>query len=194
MKKKNDVGKFFIYFSIAVMIIYLVSRFNKNKIAMGEEFENGFFEIDTWDKKTNEVIATLNPKIIEGTTNFIHRLEKEGIKARVYSGYRTFAKQSELYLVGRDGSGKKTVTNADAGRSYHNYGLAFDLVEIKGGKAIWENPNWERIAEIGKNVFGFEWGGDWKNFKDRPHFQKTFGKSTLDYLALVQSGIDERLV
>ena len=27
---------------------------------------------------------------------------------------------------------------------------------------------------------GYEWGGDFKSFKDKPHFQKTFGKSIND--------------
>jgi peptidoglycan L-alanyl-D-glutamate endopeptidase CwlK len=26
--------------------------------------------------------------------------------------------------------------------------------------------------------YGWEWGGDWKKFKDAPHFQKTFGYTT----------------
>jgi hypothetical protein len=26
--------------------------------------------------------------------------------------------------------------------------------------------------------YGWEWGGRWTNFKDMPHFQKTFGKTT----------------
>ena len=27
---------------------------------------------------------------------------------------------------------------------------------------------------------GYQWGGDFKTFKDKPHFQKTFGNSTND--------------
>jgi peptidoglycan L-alanyl-D-glutamate endopeptidase CwlK len=27
-------------------------------------------------------------------------------------------------------------------------------------------------------MYGWEWGGDWKSFKDFPHFQKTFGYTT----------------
>jgi peptidoglycan L-alanyl-D-glutamate endopeptidase CwlK len=35
--------------------------------------------------------------------------------------------------------------------------------------------------------YGWEWGGDWR-FKDDPHFQKTFGKSINELLALHNSG------
>lgn len=31
-------------------------------------------------------------------------------------------------------------------------------------------PLWTQVAEAGKGL-GLSWGGDWPNFKDRPHFQ-----------------------
>ncbi|WP_412177973.1 M15 family metallopeptidase [Paenibacillus terrae] len=30
---------------------------------------------------------------------------------------------------------------------------------------------------------GWDWGGDWRSFKDYPHFEMTFGLSTADYRA-----------
>jgi len=70
----------------------------------------------------------------------------------------------------------KVVTWAEPGESYHNYGLAIDVVEILGGAAIWTNPKWPLIGRIGKS-FGFEWGGDWQGKMDKPHFQMTFGNN-----------------
>ena len=64
---------------------------------------------------------------------------------------------------------------------------ALDVVEIKNGKALWTNPNWSKIAALGKSI-GFEWGGDWKSFKDKPHFQYTFGKTLAQLRDLYQSG------
>jgi peptidoglycan L-alanyl-D-glutamate endopeptidase CwlK len=84
------------------------------------------------------------------------------------------------------------VTNAKGGMSYHNYGLAIDIVLIIGGVAAsWDiktdfdgdgKADWIEIVNIFKS-FGWEWGGDWK-FYDAPHFQKTFGKSVKELLAL----------
>lgn len=101
---------------------------------------------------------------------------------------RTFAEQDALYALGRTAPGK-IVTNAKAGRSYHNYGLAFDIVLLKDkdGSGTFESASWEtdvdfdgdgvadwiEVVKICKD-YGWSWGGDWK-FTDKPHFEKTFG-------------------
>lgn len=187
-------------FKIIAIIIFLVVvvaisiRMKKNKYVTDPDNPNLLFEIDTWDKKTNEVIAGLNKRIIKDATKFINHAEKQGFKLRVYSGFRSFVEQGDLYEQGRSKPGK-IVTNAKPGKSLHNYGLAFDLVEIKDGKALWENPNWGKIGEMGK-LFGFSWGGDWKmtDLVDKPHFENRFGKTTGEYLALVESGKNENEV
>ncbi len=103
---------------------------------------------------------------------------------------RTFAEQQALFNQGRTTPGAK-VTNAKPGQSYHNYGLAIDIVLLidkdKNGTfetASWDTvtdwdgdklADWKEIVAIFKR-HGWEWGGDW-NFKDLPHFQKTQGYS-----------------
>jgi peptidoglycan L-alanyl-D-glutamate endopeptidase CwlK len=104
---------------------------------------------------------------------------------------RTNKEQDELYQIGRTKPGKK-VTNAKGGQSYHNYGLAFDLVLIIDGKtASWDTltdfdgdkiSDWMECVRIAEK-WGFDWGGLWK-FVDAPHFQKTFGKSIHDLLVV----------
>ena len=127
----------------------------------------------TWDKNTDSKIEKLHPLVRDDVDSFINLVhEKLEINLRVYEGLRTFEYQDSLYAKGRTKSGK-VVTNAKGGESYHNYGLAIDVVEIKNGKAIWNNARWVEISECAK-LLGFEWGGNW-TFKDKPHFQKTFG-------------------
>jgi hypothetical protein len=138
--------------------------------------ETVFFGNDdnTWDKVTDKRISELDSRIQGLVTKFINESEKQGVKLRVTQGLRTIAEQNALYAQGRTTSGKK-VTNAKGGQSYHNYGLAFDVVIMRDGKAVWEVlPN--NIAKIATNL-GFEWGGNWNSFKDYPHFQMTFGQS-----------------
>lgn len=93
---------------------------------------------------------------------------------RVTSTYRDYEYQTHLYAQGRTRSGG-IVTNAKAGYSWHNFQVAFDVVPIVDGKAIWENAQlWRDIGEIGQEC-GLEWGGSWASFPDRPHFQDAGG-------------------
>jgi peptidoglycan hydrolase-like protein with peptidoglycan-binding domain len=98
----------------------------------------------------------------------------ENIAVLITQGLRTWEEQDALYAQGRTAGTKgKIVTKAKGGSSFHNFGLAFDIVVLDSlGKADWDasHPSWKRAAEIGKSV-GLEWGGDWKSFKDIPHFQ-----------------------
>ena len=134
-----------------------------------------------WDIHTEQRIWSLHPSIRKDAREFINRAEDEGIKLRVVSGKRSFDEQHQLYQQGRTNE-DPVVTNATPGMSFHNYGLAIDVVEIKNGKGLWENPRWPAIAKIGKDL-GFEWGGNWK-FTDLPHFQKSFGLTPSNLLAL----------
>lgn len=97
-----------------------------------------------------------------------------GVAVLVTQGLRTYAEQNALYAKGRTKPGKK-VTNAKGGQSYHNFGLAFDVVVLDAmGKADWDDahPGWALAGKLGKSV-GLEWGGGWKRLKDKPHFQYT---------------------
>lgn len=128
-----------------------------------------------WHKETQKKIDLLHPLIRTDVINFINDAEKKGIFLIITSGLRTFDEQSKLYEQGRTKSGR-IITNAKAGESFHNYGIAFDVVPIIDNKPNYNNADWSKIASVGKS-FGFEWGGDWVTFKDKPHFQKTFGKT-----------------
>ena len=141
----------------------------------------------TWDSHTDRRLKQLHPFIQKDAEKFIDLVQASlGVTLRITSGLRTFAEQDALYAQGRTAEGRK-VTNAQAGDSYHNYGLAFDVVEIRDGQAIWETEHWEMIGVHGEDC-GFEWGGRWINFKDRPHFQKTFGLTTAELKTMRAAG------
>ena len=68
-----------------------------------------------------------------------------------------------------------------AGDSLHNYGVAFDICPIINGKAIWSDISlFNKVGKIGKEL-GLEWGGDWKGFVDKPHFQYLGGYTLMDF-------------
>lgn len=118
----------------------------------------------------------------------------EGIAILITQGLRTWEEQDALYAKGRTLAplGKQhIVTNAKGGQSFHNFGLAFDVVVLDSvGKADWDitHPSWKRSAEIGKSL-SLEWGGDWKSFKDMPHFQYVGDLTTARCRELYSSGL-----
>jgi peptidoglycan L-alanyl-D-glutamate endopeptidase CwlK len=154
------------------------------------------------DKITLERIELLHPKVKDEVheiySEICHALTGVAICRFAYT-LRTFAEQNALYAQGRTKAGK-IVTNASAGRSYHNYGLALDIVLIKDQTAIWDvktdfdkdgKSDWIEVVNIFKQ-YGWEWGGDWK-FTDMPHFQKTFGKSVRELLDLhIKGKVDSK--
>jgi len=98
---------------------------------------------------------------------------------------KTLRKQATLYAKGQITSGDK-VKYADAGQSYHNYGLAVDIVLLlPKGKVSRDMTidldndgmsDWGEIVHVFKN-YGWKWGGDWSSFKDYPDFEKSLGYS-----------------
>lgn len=139
-----------------------------------------------WDKVTASRINQLHPAVRDRAQKFIAEAARQGIYLRVTSGLRDFAEQAKLYAQGRTEPGN-IVTNAKPGSSFHNYGCAIDVVEIKNGKGLWENPNWTKIAALGKS-FGFVWGGDFKSIKDMPHFEYAGGKTISQLLIAYNAG------
>ena len=145
------------------------------------------------DKITIDRIQLLHPKVrVEAGLIYkeiIAALAGSAICRFAYT-LRTFAEQDALYLK------RPKITNAKGGQSYHNYGLAIDIVLLvdkdKNGtfeSASWETnvdfdgdgkADWQEIVSIFKR-YGWEAGIDWK-FRDAPHFQKTLGYSVSDLM------------
>ena len=148
------------------------------------------------DQITLKRIDLLHPAVREEAREIYDEI-CERLKGRAACRFaftlRTFAEQDALYAQGRTAPGK-VVTKARGGQSWHNYGLAIDivlLVDTDGDgtnetasyetKKDFDNDkisDWEEIVFVFK-MHGWEWGGDWANFKDTPHFQKTFGLRVL---------------
>ena len=138
-----------------------------------------------WDLVSETRIFTLHPKVRDKAREFINKAEKQNLKLRVSSAYRTHAEQNDLYAQGRTKAGK-IVTYAKGGQSFHNFGTAIDVVPIVNGKADW-NTDWNKIATIGKSV-GFAWGGDNISFIDKAHFQMNFGNTLAQLQSKYNSG------
>lgn len=60
--------------------------------------------------------------------------------------------------------------------SKHLTGNAVDLAAVVAGDVRWDWPLYSKLAKVMKQAakdvgVTIEWGGDWKSFKDGPHFQ-----------------------
>ena len=96
----------------------------------------------------------------------------QGIDILVTCTLRTMDEQAKLYAQGRTSPGP-IVTNAKAGQSAHNYGLAMDVVPIVNGKPDWTGvgPIWVELSNLGQ-ARGLQWlGAPDSPFKEQAHFQ-----------------------
>ena len=93
-------------------------------------------------------------------------IELTEIDFTVLEGRRAKERQAELLKAGAT-----TTMN-----SRHLTGHAVDLGALVGGKVRWDWPLYYKIADAMKAASAelgipVEWGGDWKKFKDGPHWQ-----------------------
>ena len=131
------------------------------------------------DNLSEARLAVVHPLLAQRIRSMADLLAGENINIRVVQGLRTWQEQAALYDEGRDEDGNvvdksKVVTNAKAGTSWHNYGLAVDVAPFDGGIPDWNasHPAWKRIVAVGESV-GLILGSTWRTFPDWPHFQMT---------------------
>ena len=125
------------------------------------------------DQISEQRIKVLHPKARAIFKSFIEEAEQTtGKTFRIVQGLRTIAEQNELYAQGRTKAGN-IVTNAKGGSSFHNYGLAIDIVELVNGKANW-NYDYSQLHSIATK-HNLKWGGTFKSIVDKPHYELSFG-------------------
>jgi peptidoglycan L-alanyl-D-glutamate endopeptidase CwlK len=99
-------------------------------------------------------------------TRFLEEADRQGVPSELVQAYRSPAEQTALYTSGQG------VTNAPALMSYHNYGLAGDVVpKAYLSMKDWNpsGPLWQKLGAIGESL-GLSWGGRWSK-PDLPHFE-----------------------
>lgn len=90
---------------------------------------------------------------------------------RILEGTRTLARQRQLKARGASKTLNSRHIPADNG-----YGHAVDIAPLEDGKVSWNWQLYYPLADAIKqaaNEVGvpIEWGGDWRSFKDGPHWQ-----------------------
>jgi peptidoglycan L-alanyl-D-glutamate endopeptidase CwlK len=116
-------------------------------------------------------LLKIAPVLAAKARTLIERCRHAGVTVRVSQALRTWPEQDALYAQGRTIPGPIR-TNARGGESFHNFGLAFDIVLLDGRRITWNarHPGWRVAGEIGTSL-ELMWGGSWKSIKDMPHFE-----------------------
>jgi peptidoglycan LD-endopeptidase CwlK len=120
------------------------------------------------DARSTNSLKGVHPDLVKIFTR-AHAMAE--VKPVVTEGLRTVARQRQLVAKGAS----KTMN------SRHITGHALDVAFIFGKEVRWDWPLYKTFADVMKRAakelgLSIEWGGDWKSFKDGPHFQLPFGK------------------
>ncbi len=114
-------------------------------------------------KKSRERLIGVHPDL----TRVVERaIEIATVDFTVLEGLRTKERQAQLLKAGAT-----TTMN-----SRHLTGHAVDLGALVDGKVRWDWPLYYKIAAAMKEAakelnVAIVWGGDWRTFKDGPHFE-----------------------
>ena len=113
-------------------------------------------------------LADLRSDVRANCEAFLAECKAAGLSVLITQTLRDNEYQASLYAKGRTAPGS-IVTNSKT-TTFHGAGLAFDICKNIRGAEYSDTEFFYKCAEIGKRI-GFSWGGDWKSFKDLPHFQ-----------------------
>jgi len=155
-------------------------------------------DLTVLDERSAKNVSTLHSKVQQLFKNWIAECQilakAHGYEYKAISGNRTWEEQAKIYAQGRTIPGK-VVTNAKPGYSNHNYGIAVDMGVFKDGKYVDASSPAEaetfhaKAAKVAEK-YDISWGGNWRTFKDYPHFEYDTGKTLSQLRQLVTEGKD----
>ncbi len=148
------------------------------------------------DAQSVDKIQELHPKVRRSFQDCIEEIENTfDVTVRIIEAFRSWEKQAGYYAIGRTVKGENAnaqhpmgdvITNAPPGSGYHLYRMAIDSAPLSPHGSVdynYDQTKWQSIA----SKYGLEWGGGWRTFKDRDHYQKTLGHTWHDLLPLYEA-------
>ena len=114
-------------------------------------------------KKSLDRLTGVHPDLVRVVKRAI---EITTVDFAVLEGVRSKSRQEQLVKAGA----------SQTMNSRHLTGHAVDLGAYVSGSVRWDWPLYYKIADAVKQAAAelgvpIEWGGDWRKFKDGPHFQ-----------------------
>lgn len=119
--------------------------------------------VKTLNKKSLDRLSGVHPDLVAVVKLAI---ELSDIDFQVIEGVRSKARQEQLFKAGAS----QTIN------SRHLTGHAVDLAALINDSIRWDWPLYFKIADAMKKAatqlkIKIVWGGDWRTFKDGPHFE-----------------------
>jgi peptidoglycan LD-endopeptidase CwlK len=116
-----------------------------------------------WDARSAKALEGVHPDLARV---MVQARQRSLVPFIITEGLRTPQRQAQLVKAGAS----QTLN------SRHLTGHAVDVAALVGGKVSWDWPLYSRIAEAVKAAASdlgvpIVWGGDWKTFKDGPHYE-----------------------
>lgn len=115
-------------------------------------------------------VEHLHPKLQTVCDKFVNYCKLAGLNVKITDTLRSKEEQDGLYAQGRTAPGS-IVTNVQYPNSGHNWGVAFDICRNEKGREYDDSDGFfAKVGKIGESL-GLTWGGSWKSFQDKPHFE-----------------------
>lgn len=116
-----------------------------------------------FSKRSQAALASVSPRLAAVVREALTLSE---VDFAVLEGRRSAQRQRQLV----DAGASRTLN------SKHLSGRAVDLAPVVGGVVRWDWPPFKKIAKAMKKAAKRQgvqivWGGDWRTFKDGPHFE-----------------------
>lgn len=139
----------------------------------------------------NKILSELYPDFkvrVIRVYNDMNRINHR--QMRPTEGLRSYKRTEELWAKGRSTQGP-IVTYKHPGTSNHCFGIAVDSCFDGADPYLEKDPNgpflWNEYARIAE-AHGLVAGGNWKQFKDRPHIELTYGLRSFELYQLYKLG------
>lgn len=124
--------------------------------------------------KVDRDLSKLYPPFKREIDKVLEECHKQKLMVYVFEGFRSMERQDLLYAQGRTAPGA-VVTNAKAGSSLHNYGLAVDLVfdgdPVRAGYQWTWSGNYDAMGKTVLKHPKLVWAGTWTKMREFPHVE-----------------------
>jgi peptidoglycan L-alanyl-D-glutamate endopeptidase CwlK len=119
--------------------------------------------------RSQERLATVHPHL---RRVFVRAIGITPLDFTVLEGRRSLERQRVLLAEGAT----TTMNSRHLPHPADGLARAIDVAPLINGQVRWDWPLYHRLAEVVKDAAGaegvpIEWGGNWKKFKDGPHWQ-----------------------
>ena len=108
------------------------------------------------DAISQQRLSLVAPALRTRVTSMLTALASKGVPTRVTCGLRSVAEQAADFAQGRTILPGRIITQARPGYSYHQFGMAVDLVPmtLPHGQPDWNesHPDWQLIVTEGERA------------------------------------------